>query len=378
MKKKKIGLTLMMVALVGLLVAFAIGVFMSNRQDTPTGNLADVEWYDENQEEFTITTAEELYDVVTLSYFYDFSGQTIKLGADIVVNEGNAEEWSEKAPKRKWHPIRDFAGTFDGQGHSISGIYGFSADTAMGMFANTKKSCVIQDFKLLNSYFETDGDLGTGSIAANCGGTFKKIYSDAIIQCDGGKVAGLVSKVLDDSTIEECWFAGSISSSRRFGGGIVDGVWGAKVTIAHCLNTGSIYNDFTYQSCSIGGICGVAVKGGTLVVDDCLNVGTLETVNQVRVGSVVGGSDSNTISMVTNSFGTTESSKVAISTVISNLTGGAIQVDEVKLKGYGGYQWTTLDFDKYWTTVTDDTPILQCFADEVQSLESVEKCFDTS
>jgi len=377
-KKKQVGLIVISAVLIILAALLGVKLYIGNQPDTPTGNLADVEWYDENQKEFTITTADELYDVATLSYFYDFAGQTIKLGADIVVNEGSAKDWVEHAPARNWFPIQKFAGTFDGQGHTISGIYGYASDISMGLFNDTQQTCVIQDFKLVNSYFETEGELGTASIVAYGGGTFKKIYSDAIISCDGGKVAGLFSYIVYDSIIEECWFDGSISATGRFSGGIVDGVWGAKVTVSHCLNTGSIYNSHTYHSCSVGGIVGATVVGGNLTVDDCLNVGTLDTVNKIRVASVVGGSDSNTITTVTDSFASAESSEAAISTIISNLNGGALQIPEAKLKGVGGYQWTSLDFDKYWTTVTDDTPILQYFAEEVQSVDGIQKCFDTT
>jgi len=381
MKKKQVGLIVILVVLIAFTALLGVKFYKDRLAggEAPTEEKkVDVEWYDVNQKEFTITTADELYDVVTLSYFYDFKGQTIKLGADIVVNEGNAKEWKDNAPQRNWFPIQQFAGTFDGQGHTISGIYADTTDIEMGLFANTKEKCVIQDFKLVNSYFETEGDLGSGSIVSHGGGTFKKIYSDAIMNCDGGRVAGLFSHVVYDSTIEECWFDGETNSTKRFAGGIVDVNTGAKITIKHCLNTGTLRNSYTYQSCTVGGIVGATVSGGTLTVDDCLGVGKIDTINKVRIGSVIGGSDSNTITTVSNSFGSAESSGVAISTVISNLNGGAIAVIEKNLKGAGGYQWTSLDFDKYWTTVTDGTPILQYFADEVQSTAGLQKCFDTS
>ena len=378
MKKKQVGLIVILSILIAFTALLGIRLYKGQQPDTPTGNLADIEWYDANQKEFTITTADELYDVVTLSYFYDFAGQTIKLGADIVVNEGNAKDWKEHEPERKWYPIQKFAGTFDGQGHTISGIYADTSDIYMALFTETNQKCVIQNFKLKNSYFETEGDLGTGSIVAYGGGTFKQIYSDAIIECDGGKVAGLFSNIVLDSTIEECWFDGEANSTRRFGGGIVDIVSGAKATIKHCLNTGTLNNSYIIQSCSFGGIVGCTINGGTLAVEDSLGVGKLNTVNKVRVGSVIGGSDSNTITTVLDSYGSADSAGVAISPVISNLNGGAIQVAEKNLKGVGGYQWTSLDFDKYWTTVTDGTPILQYYADEVQSVEGLKKCFDTS
>ena len=60
-----------------------------------------------------------------------------------------------------------FAGTFDGQGHTISGICGRGDQYAVGamseiftlptgLFSNTQAKCVIKDFKLLNSFFFSD------------------------------------------------------------------------------------------------------------------------------------------------------------------------------------------------------------------------------
>jgi hypothetical protein len=147
--------------MVAAISALGIWFLTNNRAVTGSGNVLNVSWYDENGTEFTITTVKELYEFAELSYYYDFQGQTIKLGADIVVNEGNVEDWVDTYAENMWTPIEGFAGTFDGQGHSISGIcakdYGYGIDQAkvvplsLGFFVETQKDCVIKDFKLLNS-----------------------------------------------------------------------------------------------------------------------------------------------------------------------------------------------------------------------------------
>lgn len=161
MKKKQIVLYIaIFIAAVLAMLGIAYGIHSGIR----ASNLADIEWYDVNGKEFVITTEKELYDLETLSQYYDFAGQTVKLGADIVVNEGNAEDWHETAPAKKWQPIMEFAGTFDGQGHSISGLYGKASSMSMGLFSETKEGCVIKDFKLLNSYFRNTTGSGLGSV----------------------------------------------------------------------------------------------------------------------------------------------------------------------------------------------------------------------
>ena len=183
-KKNKIILWSLMSFLILALAGFGVLMFLrfKPKETVFLGNKADVTWYDEEGTEFVIDTVDELYDVLTLSQFYDFKGQTIKLGADLVVNEGNAKDWTEKAPERVWYPISNFSGTFDGQGHSISGLYGKGIDGSVGMFTNTGKKCVIKNFRLLNSYFTSFSNGGTGSIVGTGSVTLDTVYSDAIVE----------------------------------------------------------------------------------------------------------------------------------------------------------------------------------------------------
>lgn len=151
-KDKKISIAVLSVLVVAALVAGGLGLatyFGFFQKEVETGNKVNVDWYSEDEKRFTISTVEELYELAALSDFYDFKGQTIKLDADIVVNEGDAKEWRKNAPARRWNPIRNFAGTFDGQGHTISGLYGFGLDTSMGLFAETSSKSIIKNLKLV-------------------------------------------------------------------------------------------------------------------------------------------------------------------------------------------------------------------------------------
>lgn len=98
---------------------------------------------------------QDLNGFALLSYNTDFSKKKIQLTKDIVVNKGNASDWAKKAPQQEWIRIGTstipFAGTFDGQMHSVSGIYVKTDDRFGGMFANTTPTAVIKNFKLLNS-----------------------------------------------------------------------------------------------------------------------------------------------------------------------------------------------------------------------------------
>jgi hypothetical protein len=244
MKKKIFGGTAILLLLVSLVIAGVWMLMQKAEISIDTTNKAGVEWYNLNDKEFTISTADELYELAKLSNYYNFAGQTIKLGADIVVNEGQATEWGEKAPEKRWFPIKKFAGTFDGQGHTISGLYAKGKEAGLAMFTGVSKLAVIRDFRLVNSYFSGLGSAGVAALVSNGGGTYERIYTDAIVLCDGEYAAGFASFVQADTTLKECWFDGYVEASGRCMGGFVDYTEFSVVKVEHCLNTGKLNNTY--------------------------------------------------------------------------------------------------------------------------------------
>lgn len=77
------------------------------------GGNYSISWFKKNQSEFTITTNKELAGMAYLvnNGYTDFANKTIKLTADIDLTG------------KFWIPCDMFKGTFDGAGHTISGIY---------------------------------------------------------------------------------------------------------------------------------------------------------------------------------------------------------------------------------------------------------------
>jgi len=395
-KKKQIfiisGVLLVLVALLG-----AAAWFMTRPEagiENVTKDELNVEWYDENEKEFTITTAEELLEFAQLSSYYNFKGQTIKLGADIVVNEGNAEEWGTTFPEIVWDkPIDSFAGTFDGQGHTISGIYcmGYLYKCSgkglkplpAGLFSNTKPECVIKNFRLVNSYFEGDLQDGAGTISACGGGTFDSIYSDATLISYKYWNGGIIGKATESTTITNCWYAGDIQiigGYARYTGGIMGRAMNkeADFVIEHCLVTGTMYNETEKTGVGMGAILGNALDSATVKINDCFVDAELTNEYKVAVGSVYGVSEQNAIVNLTNTYATTESYERMVGAVLGTANGMPVGYEREMLKGFGGYQWTSLDFEKYWSVVEGGTPILTTFADNTPSLEGVERYVDLS
>ena len=374
-------------------VSSALGIWFLVAKKSTNGNVLGVEWYDEDGTEFTITTVSELYELAELSEHYDFKDQTIKLGADIVVNEGEASEWEFVLPEYVWDsPIANFAGTFDGQGHTISGLcgmgelYGVSNNEIIyfptGLFTNTQTSCTIKNLNLKNSIFRSDLNEGVGSITNNGGGHFENIYSDALILSYKSHNGGLIG-MLDGkgaSTITNCWFDGEIrveGNVGRYTGGIVGRVCntGGQNKIEHCLNTASMTNSVTGKGVNMGGIVGNIAPSGRVTITDCLNTGDLKNEYGVAVGSVIGNIEGQGSANITDVYSKAESYNKIVGYIAGQSIGNPIKFAESMLTGYEGYRWTTLDFENYWTVVEDGTPILKSFATEIPSLKGIKKAY---
>lgn len=378
-KKRKTYLVLgIVVLLVACLTGAVVLNFMRDKSSKTDKKVTkktyqatgDISWYDEGVKEYTIMTAEQLLGMAELSHQeVNFKGKTVKLGANIVYNEGDAVEWAENAPENEWIGITGFAGTFDGQGHTISGLYADVSEESMAVFVKAE-GCVISDFRLLNSYYSVEGDEVVGGIVSRGGATVRRVYTDVIIDCDGWYAGGIFGDIIYDSasTVEECWFDGKINITGRYGGGIAGVAVRGYATISHCLNTGSITSTFDGEkSAAIGGISGIA--GTEMLMADCLNVGEVVSVNgRPEVGSVIGViTDKVSVQSV---WATEESSVTTVGNVGTDgkLTGMVRTNVSESMKGVDGYSRTDLDFEKYWAVVEDGTPVLAYFAENVPEI----------
>jgi len=169
----------------------------------------DTSWYEEfkdKEDTFVLSTAADLYGLAELvnTSADGFKGKTFKLGADITLNKGTASEndfvmSNSSAVRYPWTAIgKDattaFAGTFDGQGNAISGLYVNTSTNCYGLFGRVKAGSTIQDVSLKNSYLYSSGSYPQlGSIVGlSQGTTIKNVYSDAYVNASGAYVGGLV------------------------------------------------------------------------------------------------------------------------------------------------------------------------------------------
>ena len=171
-----------------------------------------------------------------------------RLTADIVLNNTTGwENWSESnAPANSWTPIGDyFTGTFDGQGHTISGLYYVNNSDYpsyyVGLFGSLDGGGTVENVGVTKSYIQSSDHAGyTGGIVGLMnGGTIRNCYCTGIVRCQGYGGGGIVGMNYgyDNSTIENCYFAGRISSEygpAEMIGPIVGGMHAEYVNLTNC------------------------------------------------------------------------------------------------------------------------------------------------
>ena len=179
---------------------------------------------------------------------YAHAGVTLYLAGDIALTG----TWTPVGSTATY--VGDFfAGTFDGCGHTISGLNVQGSTVNQGLFAAINKATI----RNLN----VSGTVSCGT----------KNY-----------VGGIVGKV-QAGTIENCSFSGSVTGG--YTGGIAGGLNGNNVTISGCANLAAV------TGTTAGGILGYWKN--TAAIRDCYNTGSV--TGSAKAGGIVGQLNKGTI-----------------------------------------------------------------------------------
>lgn len=179
---------------------------------------------------------------------YAHAGVTLYLAGDIALTG----TWAPVGSTATY--VGDFfAGTFDGCGHTISGLNVQGSKVNQGLFAAINKATI----RNLN----VSGTVSCGT----------KNY-----------VGGIVGKV-QAGTIENCSFSGSVTGG--YTGGIAGGLNGNNVTISGCANLAAV------TGTTAGGILGYWKN--TAAIRDCYNTGSV--TGSAKAGGIVGQLNKGTI-----------------------------------------------------------------------------------
>lgn len=262
-----------------ILIVFFAAVAFSVAAVTPKTPTRDSDGY------YLISSAEELWglaEMVNKRFLRDSSDKFFaKLVKDIVVNENvlNDRDTLSKDtsafecwPSMGTSRLVPYNGSFDGQGHSISGLVERDGG---GLFRNfgtgTVKNLIIKD-----SYFFGSSDMGALMSTAFKANIENVTVQATVVSLAGDGVGGIVGNA-GYGTIKDCVFKGYVSATDAASYNI-GGIAGyAKLLFVNCENQGRVegYSD-------VGGIVGVS-RG---VVMGCRNTGVVKGVESV--GGVAG------------------------------------------------------------------------------------------
>ena len=162
-----------------------------------------------------------------------------------------------------------YSGTFNGNGHTISGLNVTGEFAYSGLFGYTE-GAAIRDLTVAGKVTSTSTDSSTavGSIIGRAkGSTIENCGNLCAVTAPAGHTGGIVgyAAYMDDSSgwITGCYNAGKISGGD-YAGGIV-GTHYDDMFIYDCYNVGAISGN-----CAIGGIAG---SGSFVMLFNCYNAG---------------------------------------------------------------------------------------------------------
>jgi len=317
------------VALVFAMLAPIMGNLEVNLKEVKAEESVDTTWYIDETEGrvYELSTPAQLKGFMALAKEHNFTKQTIKLMANISLNDVKISELTDYSGLYKWTPIgktKQFQGTFDGNNKTISGIYCSESTRYAGLFANIGNA-IIKNLTIDNSRFESTMTSGNANLSAVTGvnqvATFTNVHvtSDVVVKAGGAQWVGGISAMTNgDTTMEDCVCeakiisggaevggligitlagtttitrcksASAITKSAGNGtGGLIGKMNAGKVDIIQCMNAGSITITGGAQT---GGLIGV-VQGGTLTLTDCMNAGAMNCTGDSVIGGIVGRSN---------------------------------------------------------------------------------------
>ena len=256
-------------------------------------------------------------------------GKTVVLEADIDLTS------------RNFTPIPTFGGTFDGQGHTISGLRLSGSGDTRGLFRYIQSTGEVRNLKLGVSIDPTGHQDTLGGLAGSNSGKLANCSVQGTIQ-GKNQIGGIVGSNEAGGQLINCQFEGSVTGEHSAGGvagqnlgsiiqcenngsvntaktseaevetGDLDlkqlnstknapvrtdigGIAGFSSGILQsCVNRGSV--GYQYTGCNVGGIAGR--QSGYL--DGCVNSGTIQ--GRKDVGGIVGQLEPETVQAFSQDF----------------------------------------------------------------------------
>ncbi|MDD7528089.1 MAG: GLUG motif-containing protein, partial [Bacteroidales bacterium] len=212
----------------------------------------------------------------------DFDAQNTSASA-VLTNDIDLEN-------REWKPITAFAGSFDGQGHTVSNFKITSTTNNSGFFGSANGT--IMNFTLKGEITLSADGAEIGSIVGNTDGatirnvvSYVNISNTAVALKHVGGVVGSIQTT--ETVVDQCVYYGNmnIQNSHDCIGGVV-GYTSDGGRISNCANLGTV--TATKDGAYVGGVLGY-VNNTKAMVKNCYNYGSVSNGStSTYCGAVIG------------------------------------------------------------------------------------------
>lgn len=361
-------------------VSSNIGGISNPSSDEPSDLAETLNGMEETEDGANIITTDQELQAMSTAPNEDYV-----LGNDI--DASLTSEWNDN---NGFDPIGDsenaFTGSFDGQGHEITGLtIDRSDETNVGLFGvigeQNSDGGIVEDVRLTNAQVSGDGeniDHGTGVLAGSVFGdsTFERVHTDGVVSqasgesaggligvaregdieivrssstanviaSESGHVGGLVGYTLDGPTVTESYATGNVVGDERVGGLIG---FSSGSDVSNSYTTGSVNGNT-----DVGGLIGLTLNS--------VSIENTYAVNAVSGNDNTGGLIGNSIDGISDSYWDIDTTDESSSAGGDGLTTEDMTGSDAESTMNG------FDFENTWATEDGEYPILQTIDEERQ------------
>ena len=248
---------------------------------------------------YQISDAAELYGFASIVNGTDgFKRDTAacgKLVNNIVVNEnvldgsGNLNV-ADTANFAQWVPMMEFRGKFDGNSHTISGLYVNDEYSFSGLFGvillHEEDSTVsIRNLGIVGSYFFSHSYVGAiaGFVGSGANVIIENCFSNSRIESDGDYAGGLVGMSVANILFKNVHNLGTVIAGS-VAGGIAGYLYVGRIKVINAYNMGTV--SMPSSSYRAGGLVGYVNSSEDASFENCFNMGSV--TGELYIGGIVG------------------------------------------------------------------------------------------
>ena len=310
----------------------------------------DKGYTDDGQGNYTVTSAEGLKNIAKLV------NEEWNLSIDITLTSDIDLSGID------WTPIgidynHRYAGTFDGNGKTITGLTVTTSDQYAGLFGYIDTGGKVKDVTLEDVKIESNHSSGyVGGVAGWSYGTLENCSVSGSVSGSGSSsdVGGVVGYQVDGS-ITGCSSSATVNGTSSVGG--VAGATNSGASLTGCYATGSVsVENNTANAAWAGGVVGS--NGANCTLTACYATGNVTGgTGSIYVGGVTGTNDSGTLTACYHATGTVSGPVEATGGVTGRNYDANVGIPYITACYWSGYNGDGIgqdDTGKYSNTISPE------------------------